>query len=118
MFRFQNFALVPRREKENVFRTCLRRGEIRNDHPPKVGFGYGLLTVKFMLVTSSIDCVSFSDRLPMFHVDTISAILDFFSELCWEGPIRKWLGSSEVSVFWEHLLEYLCKTVPSSYTLR
>ncbi|XP_065205960.1 baculoviral IAP repeat-containing protein 6-like isoform X3 [Planococcus citri] len=58
------------------------------------------------------------DRLPMMHIDTISSILLFFSELSWEGSIRTWLGSAEICVFWEHLLEYLCKTVPSMHMIR
>jgi baculoviral IAP repeat-containing protein 6 len=54
----------------------------------------------------------------MLHIDTIGNILQFFSELCWEGSIRTWLGSSEISVFWEELLYFLCKTVPTMQAFR
>lgn len=38
----------------------------------------------------------------------MASILKLFAELCYEGQLRNWFGSSEGSVFWLPLLRLLC----------
>ncbi|XP_054283105.1 baculoviral IAP repeat-containing protein 6 [Macrosteles quadrilineatus] len=45
---------------------------------------------------------------PMVQLEMVSSILRFFAEVCSEGNMRDWLGSSEGSVFWLPLLTLLC----------
>ncbi|XP_034239276.1 baculoviral IAP repeat-containing protein 6 isoform X4 [Thrips palmi] len=44
----------------------------------------------------------------LFSVTTMASILKLFAELCYEGQLRNWFGSSEGSVFWLPLLRLLC----------
>ncbi|XP_046401534.1 baculoviral IAP repeat-containing protein 6 [Ischnura elegans] len=50
------------------------------------------------------------DGLGVFQVRTISVVLNFFGEVCYEGLMRDWLGSAEGSSFWLPLLNLLCNS--------
>jgi hypothetical protein len=52
--------------------------------------------------------------LPVLRVDAMAMILNFFAEVCAEGHMRDWLGSSEGSVFWLPLLSLLCNKSSSA----
>ena len=53
-----------------------------------------------------------NSKYPMVNEETVTQILDFFSEICSEGHMRDWLGSYEGSVFWKPLLDLLCNNKP------
>lgn len=50
----------------------------------------------------------------MANIQTITEILNFFSEVCAEGQMRDWLGSQEGSLFWKPLLDLLCHQKPDN----
>lgn len=54
-------------------------------------------------------CSENSSNVPMAKLESISSILQFFSNISDEKIMRDWLGSEEGSSFWLHLLQWLCK---------
>lgn len=58
------------------------------------------------------NCGDLNLTYPMVNIETISDILEFFSEICSEGHMRDWLGSYVGSVFWKPLLDILCNNSP------
>uniref|UniRef100_A0A1B6DSS9 Uncharacterized protein n=3 Tax=Clastoptera arizonana TaxID=38151 RepID=A0A1B6DSS9_9HEMI len=51
---------------------------------------------------------SSQEKKSLLHVKTLPVILQFLTELSFNGLLRDWLGSNEGSVFWLPLLKFLC----------
>ncbi|XP_060536619.1 baculoviral IAP repeat-containing protein 6 [Cylas formicarius] len=47
--------------------------------------------------------------VPMAKLENVTAILQFFTDVCDEKVLRDWLGSPDGSSFWPHLLHWLCQ---------
>ncbi|KAL1493780.1 hypothetical protein ABEB36_009469 [Hypothenemus hampei] len=48
-------------------------------------------------------------NVPMAKLEKVTAILQFFTNVCDEKTLRDWLGSPDGSSFWPYLLHWLCK---------
>ncbi|XP_050306481.1 baculoviral IAP repeat-containing protein 6 isoform X2 [Anthonomus grandis grandis] len=56
--------------------------------------------------------------VPMAKLEKVTAILQFFTDVCDEKMLRDWLGSPDGSSFWPHLLQWLCKKPFSSSSIQ
>ncbi|KAK9873573.1 hypothetical protein WA026_023130 [Henosepilachna vigintioctopunctata] len=55
-------------------------------------------------------CTTNEDNdVPMAKLEKVTAILKFFTDVSEEKLMRDWLGSTDGSSFWLHLLQWLCK---------
>ncbi|KAF7274270.1 hypothetical protein GWI33_013063 [Rhynchophorus ferrugineus] len=63
-------------------------------------------------------CKDQNNTVPMAKLEKVTAILQFFTDICDEKMLRDWLGSSDGSSFWPHLLHWLCKKPFSSSSIQ
>ncbi|XP_041353670.1 baculoviral IAP repeat-containing protein 6-like isoform X2 [Gigantopelta aegis] len=66
--------------------------------------------------TSEANASNRPDKDWVASADLVSAILDFFAEVCAEFVMKDWIGSPEGNIFWPILLTMLCNA-PQSQTL-
>lgn len=50
-----------------------------------------------------------SEPIPMAELESVTAVLKFFADVCAEQAMRDWLGSPDGSAFWLPFLQWLCK---------